>query len=79
MIMAELDPSPKMPLSPLEAARIDKATLQKLGLRVPFVNGRQVSGAGPRHPGTRSFQCTIGSPGTGARKYGMRVPLSDPM
>ena len=31
MIMAELDPSPKMPLSPLEAASIDKATLQKLG------------------------------------------------
>ena len=31
MIMAELDPSPKMPLSPLEAARIDKAALQKLG------------------------------------------------
>ena len=31
MIMAELDPSPKMPLSPLEAATIDKATLQKLG------------------------------------------------
>ena len=24
MIMAELDPSPKMPLAPLEAARIDK-------------------------------------------------------
>lgn len=31
MIMAELDPSPKMPLSPLEAARIDKQTLEKLG------------------------------------------------
>jgi len=31
MIMAELDPSPQMPLSPLEAARIDKTTLQKLG------------------------------------------------
>ena len=31
MIMAELDPSPKMPHSPLEAASIDKATLQKLG------------------------------------------------
>jgi inosose dehydratase len=31
MIMAELDPSPKMPLSPLEAARINKETLQKLG------------------------------------------------
>jgi inosose dehydratase len=31
MIMAELDPSPNMPLSPLEAARIDKASLQKLG------------------------------------------------
>ncbi len=31
MIMAELDPSPKMPLSPLEAASIDKAALQKLG------------------------------------------------
>ena len=31
MIMAELDPSPKMPLSPLEAAGIDKAALQKLG------------------------------------------------
>jgi inosose dehydratase len=31
MIMAELDPSPKMPLTPLEAARINKMTLQKLG------------------------------------------------
>jgi len=31
MIMAELDPSPKMPLTPLEAARINKATLQNLG------------------------------------------------
>src|ERR687896_2097917 len=26
-----------------------------------------------------SFQCTMGSPATGARKYGMRVPFSDPM
>jgi inosose dehydratase len=33
MIMAELDPSPQMPLSPLEAARINKATLQMLGYR----------------------------------------------
>jgi inosose dehydratase len=31
MIMAELDPSPKQPLTPLEAARINKTTLQKLG------------------------------------------------
>jgi inosose dehydratase len=31
MIMAELDPSPKMPLSALEAARVSKETLQKLG------------------------------------------------
>jgi inosose dehydratase len=31
MIMAELDPSPQMPLSPLEAARINKTTLQALG------------------------------------------------
>jgi len=31
MIMAELDPSAKMPLTPLEAARINKMTLQKLG------------------------------------------------
>jgi len=31
MIMAELDPSPNMPLSPLEAARIDKTALQQLG------------------------------------------------
>jgi inosose dehydratase len=31
MIMAELDPSPNMPLAPLEAARINKGTLQKLG------------------------------------------------
>ena len=31
MVMAELDPSPKMPLTPLEAARINKMTLQKLG------------------------------------------------
>jgi inosose dehydratase len=31
MIMAELDPTPKMPVPPLEAARINKATLQKLG------------------------------------------------
>lgn len=31
MIMAELDPSPKMPLPPLEAARINKSALQKLG------------------------------------------------
>jgi inosose dehydratase len=31
MIMAELDPSPKMPQTPLEAARINKAALQKLG------------------------------------------------
>src|SRR4030095_5745898 len=31
MIMAELDPSPKMPLSPLEAARVNKTALQKLG------------------------------------------------
>jgi inosose dehydratase len=31
MIMAELDPSPKMPVPPLEAARINRNTLQKLG------------------------------------------------
>ena len=31
MIMAELDPTKNMPLAPLEAARINKATLQKLG------------------------------------------------
>ena len=31
MIMAELDPSPKMPLPPLEAARINKAMFQNLG------------------------------------------------
>lgn len=31
MIMAELDPSPQMPLSPLECARINKTTLQSLG------------------------------------------------
>ena len=31
MIMVELDPSPKMPLAPLETARISKAYLQKLG------------------------------------------------
>jgi inosose dehydratase len=31
MIMAELDPSKDMPLAPLEAARIDKETLVKLG------------------------------------------------
>ena len=31
MIMAELDPSPKMPVPALEAARINKETLQKLG------------------------------------------------
>ncbi len=31
MIMAELDPSPKMPLAPLEAARINRNCLQKLG------------------------------------------------
>lgn len=31
MIMAELDPSPKMPLPPLEAARVNKGCLQKLG------------------------------------------------
>ena len=31
MIMAELDPSQGMPLSPLEAARVNKACLQKLG------------------------------------------------
>jgi inosose dehydratase len=33
MIMAELDPSPQMPIPPLESARINKATLQKLGYR----------------------------------------------
>jgi len=31
MIMAELDPSPKMPVPALEAARINKETLQTLG------------------------------------------------
>jgi inosose dehydratase len=31
MIMAELDPSQGMPLAPLEAARANKACLQKLG------------------------------------------------
>jgi hypothetical protein len=31
MIMAELDPSQGMPLPPLEAARVNKACLQKLG------------------------------------------------
>ncbi len=35
MIMAELDPSPQMPLTPLECARINKATLQKLGYAFP--------------------------------------------
>lgn len=29
--MAELDPSPKMPLPPLEAARINKAAMRKPG------------------------------------------------
>jgi inosose dehydratase len=33
MVMAELDPSAKMPLAPLEAARINKTTLQKLGFK----------------------------------------------
>lgn len=33
MIMAELDPSPKMPLAPLEAARVNRMTLEKLGYR----------------------------------------------
>jgi len=31
LIMAELDPTPKMPLEPLDAARINKEALQKLG------------------------------------------------
>jgi inosose dehydratase len=31
MILAELDPSPNMPLAPLDAARINKMALQKLG------------------------------------------------
>ena len=31
MIMAELDPSPAMPLAPLEAARINKTYMQSLG------------------------------------------------
>ena len=31
MVMAELDPSKGMPLAPLEAAKINKETLQKLG------------------------------------------------
>jgi inosose dehydratase len=31
MIMAELDPSPKMPLTPLEAATINKSAFEKLG------------------------------------------------
>ena len=31
MIMVELDPSPNMPMTPLETARISKAYLQKLG------------------------------------------------
>jgi inosose dehydratase len=31
MIMAELDPSPQMPLAPLDAARINKTYLQSLG------------------------------------------------
>ena len=31
MIMAELEPSPKMPLPPLGAARINKAAMPKLG------------------------------------------------
>jgi hypothetical protein len=31
MIMAELDPSKGQPPTPLEAARINKETLQKLG------------------------------------------------
>jgi inosose dehydratase len=31
MVMVELDPSPKMPLAPLETARISKAYLQKQG------------------------------------------------
>jgi len=31
MIMCELDPSPKMPLTPLECARINRACLEKLG------------------------------------------------
>ena len=29
--------------------------------------------------GCRSFQCTIGRPGTGARNEGIRLPLSEPM
>ena len=31
MIMVELDPSPKMPLTPLECARINRTTMEKLG------------------------------------------------
>jgi inosose dehydratase len=31
MIMAELDPSPKMPLTPFEAAKINRAAFEKLG------------------------------------------------
>jgi hypothetical protein len=31
MIMCELDPTKGMPLTPLEAARIDKQTMARLG------------------------------------------------
>ena len=44
MIMAELDPSAQMPLAPLEAARINKATLQKLGYRFRERDGSRDTG-----------------------------------
>ena len=62
-------------------ARMTKAT------GVVIISGLALSGSRGLETGNwnrqRSYrsscQCTIGSPATGARKQGMRLPFSDPM
>jgi inosose dehydratase len=53
MIMCELDPSKGMPLPPLEAARINKQTMQKLGysFRAQAASGAALAGPGQSQSG----------------------------
>ena len=52
-------------------------TLLSGGLAVLW--GRSTLHPDPRHHAILSFQCTIGSPAMGDRKYGIRLPFSDPI
>ncbi len=62
-------------------ARMTKATgvVMISGLALSGSRGLETGNWNRQRSYRSSCQCTIGSPATGARKQGMRLPLSDPM